>query len=174
MGIFNFKNKKKRETEFVKDPVAFIRFLREDDEELVGFGQTSLLAAGAVVIDPLIGLLTNEQEDVKVRRRAGNVLSNIGTPAITPLLDTLKEQNLQSKSSSETIGMVAAALGGIGSQAVEPLIQTLGSELRHARFGAAIALVQTGETTAIDAVRNAALHGDPKDQDMFKMVLGEK
>ena len=174
MAIFNFDKKKKRETEFVKDPLAFIRFLREDDEELVGFGQTSLLAAGDVVIDPLIGLLTNEQEEEKVRRRAGNVLSKIGTPAITPLLDTLKEQNLQSKSSSETLGMVAAALGGIGSQAVEPLVQTLGSEERHVRFGAAIALVQTGDTKAIDTIRNAAHNGDPKDKDMFKMVLGEK
>ena len=90
MGIFNLDKKKKRETEFVKDPLAFKRFLREEDEELVGFGQTSLLAAGGIVIDPLIGLLTNEQEDKKVRRRAGNVLSKIGTPAITPLLDTLK------------------------------------------------------------------------------------
>jgi HEAT repeat protein len=121
----------------------------------------------------LIGLLTNEQEDEKVRRRAGNVLSKIGTPAITPLLDALKEQNLQSKSSSATVGMVAAALGGIGSQAVEPLIRTLESEERHVRFGAAIALVQTGDAKAIDTIRNAAHSGEPGDQKMYRMVLGE-
>jgi HEAT repeat protein len=172
MGIFNAGKNKKKETEFVKDPVAFIRFLREEDEELVEFGQTALIAAGTEVIDPLIALLINEEEDPEVRRRAGTVLSKKGTPAIAPLLDALKKQNLRSKPASENIGMIAAALGGMGSQAIEPLIRALVSEFRHVRFGAAIALVQTGEASAIDAVQNAALHGDPDDTKMFYMVLG--
>jgi HEAT repeat protein len=79
----------------VKDPVAFIRFLREKDEELAGFGQTALLAGGPIVIDPLIALLINEEEAPMVRRRAGDVLSKMGTPAIPTLLDTLKEENLE-------------------------------------------------------------------------------
>ncbi len=173
MGIFNFKKKKIGNTEFVKDPEAFIKFLREEDEELVGFGEASLVAAGAEVINPLIAVLTNEQEDVKVRRRAGVVLGKIGEPAIIPLLELLKEQNLKSRFSGETIGMIASALGGIGKQAIEPLILGLDSELRQVRFGAAIALVQTGELKAIDAVRNAASHGEPGDREMFKMVLGK-
>ena len=174
MGIFNAGKKKKKETEFVKDPLAFIRFLREEDEELAGFGHTALIAAGTVVINPMIALLINEEEDPKTRRRAGAVLSKIGSPAITPLLEILKEQNLRSKSGSVTIGMIAAALGGIGTQAIDPLVRALDSNLRHVRFGAAIALVQTGETPAIEALRNAALNGDPDDKKMFSMVLGDQ
>ena len=171
MSIFSFRKKEKTQPEFVKDPEAFIQFLRKDDEELIKFGQTALIAAGEEVIHPLINLLTNEQEDKKVRRRIGTVLSRIQKPAITPLLEVLKEQGLKSKSSSETIGIIAAALGGIGKQAVEPLIRALDSKLRHVRFGAAIALVQTGEVEAIEAVRKAAVHGDTGDREMFKMVL---
>lgn len=171
MAIFNSKKKKIDNTEFIRDPEYFIEFIREEDDELVQFGQTSLVAAGAEVIKPLLALITNEQEEVKIRRRAGIVLGKIGEPAITSLLEVLKEQNLKSRFSGETIGMLAAALGGIGKQAVEPLILALGSELRHVRFGAAIALVQIGDAKSMDAVRNAASHGDIRNQEMFKMVL---
>jgi hypothetical protein len=166
--------RKKSGTEFLKEPSEFIRFLREDDEELVGFGKTTLVAAGEDVINSLIELLINEKEDEKVRRRAGNVLSRIGKPAIIPLLEVLKKQNWENKSSAKTVGMTAAALGGIGKSAIEPLILALDSELRQVRYGAAIALVQTGESEAIDAVRNAAIHGDPKDHKMFEMVLNSQ
>jgi len=171
MSIFNFRKKEKTQTEYVKDPLAFIKFLREDDEELVKFGQTTLVAAGGEVIDPLIELLNNEREDKRFRRRVGTVLTRIGKPAIVPLLEVLKRQSFKEKSSAETIGIAAAALGGIGKQAVEPLIRALGSELRQVRFGAAIALMQTGEAEAIDAVRSAAIYGAPGDREMFEMVL---
>ena len=63
MSIFSSKKKKISNIEFVKDPVAFIRFLREEDEDVVEFGKTSLVVGGTAVINPLIELLTNEQED---------------------------------------------------------------------------------------------------------------
>ncbi len=158
----------------MREPMAFVQFLRKEDKELVEFGQTALVAAGEEVIHPMIVLLTEKKEDDIVRRRAGVVLSRIGTPAIIPLLDVLKKQNWESESSVKTVGMIAAALGGIGKQAVEPLIQELDSELRAVKYGAAIALMQTGEAKAVDAVRNAADHGDPGDREMFKMVLGKR
>jgi len=172
MSIFSSNKKKIGDTEFVKDPVAFIRFLREEDEDVVEFGKTSLVVGGTVVIKPLIELLTNELEDEKVRRRAGNVLTRIGTPAIAPLLEVLETLKLNSQAASATIGMIAAALGGMGKEAVAPLIRALDSELRQVRFGAAIALAQTGEAKAIEAVRHAADHGAPGDRDMYTMVLG--
>jgi HEAT repeat protein len=89
------------------------------------------------------------------------------------LIDVLKRQEFNSKLSAETIGMIAAALGGIGKDAVDPLIREMGSEFRQVRFGVAVALVQTGDAKAIQSVRNAALHGDPEDRQMFKMVMGE-
>lgn len=171
MSIFNFRKKEKAETEFVKDHLSFIRFLRENDENDVKFGQTALVAAGEEAIHQMIILLTNKKEDDRVRRRAGVVLSKIGKPSIEPLLEVLKKQNWESKDSAKTVGMIAAALGGVGKQAVEPLIRALNSELRPVRFGAAIALGQTGEPEAIEAVRNASVHGDSGDREMFKMVL---
>jgi len=174
MSIFNFKKKEKTQTESVKDPDSFIQFLRNDDKELVEFGQTALVAAGEEVIHSMIMLLTNKKEDDRVRRRVGVVLSRIGKPSIEPLLEVLKKQNWESESSAKTVGMTAAALGGIGKQAVEPLIKALDSELRAVKYGAAIALMQTGEAEAVDAVRNAADHGDPGDREMFKMVLGKR
>lgn len=171
MGIFGFKKKKKGETEFVKDPAAFIKFLRENDEEMAGFGRATLVAAGAEAIDPLIELLTDENEDVKTRTRAGIALGDIGNPSITPLLEVLKEQKFKTRFSAEVIGMAAEALSAIGNQAIEPLVQALKSELRPVRFGAATALVKTGDAKAMDAVRNAANHCDPGDREMFNIVL---
>lgn len=51
------------------------------------------------------------------------------------------------------------------------MIRALDSEFRAVRYGAAIALGQTGEPEAINAVRTAAMHGDPADRKMFEMVL---
>jgi HEAT repeat protein len=90
MGIFDHNRKKIGKTEFIKDPLAFIRFLREDNEKLVEFGQTSLIAAGKEVIPALIDLLSNEQEDIVVRRRAGTVLSRIGEPAVDAVRDAAR------------------------------------------------------------------------------------
>ena len=171
MSIFSFKKKQTTQTEFVKDPLAFIRFLREDDEELVKFGRDTLVAAGEEIIHPLIKLLTNEKEDKKVRRRVSVVLSRIGKPVTMPLLEILRKQNFKSQSSAETIGMAASALGGMGKQVVEPLIRALDSNSRSVRFCAAIALVQTNEPEAIEAVRNASVHGDAGDREMLNMVL---
>jgi HEAT repeat protein len=171
--LYSKKKYKIGDTEFVKDPLAFIRFLREENEEHVEFGKTALVAAGEEVVYPLIELLTNEKEDIKVRRSVGDVLGRIGEPSITPLLDVLKAQSFSNKSSGKTIGLAAAALGGIGNQAVDLLIQSLNSELRHVRFGVAIALIQTRDAKAIKAVRNAAELGDPQDRQMYRMVLGE-
>lgn len=174
MSIFDLNKKKRGQTEFVKDPLAFIRFLREEDEKDVEFGQTALIAAGEEVIGPLIELLTNEQEEKTVRRRVGTVLSRIGKPAIAPLIEALKKQSLSTRSSAETLGMAAAVLSGIGKQAVDPLIGALDSDSRQVRYAAAIALVQTGEADAVDAVRDAVKNGQPGDREMFKMVLGQK
>ena len=165
--------KKKGEKESEKSPGAFIKFLREEDEVRVRFGQTSLVAAGADAIAPLIELLTNEQEEGIVRKRAATVLSKIGKPAITPLLEALKKQNLERKYSGVKILPIASALGGMGKPVVEQLILALGSKSREVRFGAAIALVYTGDIKAIDAVRNAANRGNQSDREMFEMVLSK-
>jgi len=174
MGIFQSRKKKKGKTEFVKDPAAFIRFLREEDEELAEFGQTSLVAAGAEVIDPLIEILTSENEDEKTRRRAGIVIGKIGDPAITPLLKVLEGQDFKTAFSAGVVGMTADALSRIGNQAIESLIQSLNSESRGLKFGAAIALVRIGDPKGIEEVQNAASIANPGDRSMFEMALGQK
>ena len=173
MAIFDFNKKRIGKTEFTKDPEAFIRFLRENDEDLAGFGQGALIAAGTEVINPLLKILTNRNEDIKVRRRAGNVLAKIGKSSVIPLLEALKKQNMKSKTSAETVGLIAAALGGTGKEALEPLIHALGSVQFQVRFGAAVALVQSGDAQAISAVREAAIHGYTGDFEMFRMILGK-
>lgn len=172
MGIFNFRKKKKiGNTEFVHAPEEFIQFLKAEDEDMVAFGRGSLAAAGADVIVPMITLLTNKQEDIKFRRRAGHVLGDIGKPAITPLLDVLKGLDYSGRFASETIGIVAAAFKAIGKPAIEPLIQALNSEIKAVRFGAVTALVIIGDPRAIEAVRNAADNCNPEDRVIFDVAL---
>lgn len=160
------------DTEFVHDPEAFIQFLRS--EEHARFGKGSLVAAGTVVVKPLIQHLINEHENNQFCNRIIEVLSEIGVPAISPLLGVLKQYKLDSRSSSKIIGLVASALGSIGNKAVDPLIEALNSDLLQVRFGAAVALGQIQDTKGIDAIHKAIREGDQKDQVMFKMILGEK
>lgn len=82
----------------------------------------------------LIDLLTDEQEDVKFRRRGGEVLTLIGIPAIQPLVEILAELGLESKSNALTRALVSGALGRIGEPVIEPLIQAIGSPLRQVRL----------------------------------------
>lgn len=172
MGIF--RRKKIKKTEFIHDPEAFIQFLRSDDIETVEFGIGSLSASGKDVLEPMLSILIDDKEEEKVRDRAGQVLSRIGEPVIFPLIAILENLEFSSRSSSITIGKIASVLGGIGTPVIEPMIIALKSPFKQVRFGAAIALLQTGESKAVHAVKKAAEEGDAENSAMFNMVLGEK
>lgn len=165
------KKKKLGNTEFVHAPEEFIQFLKAEDEDTVAFGRGSLAAAGTDVIDLLIDLLKDEQEDVKFRRRGGEVLTLIGIPAIQPLMEVLEELGLESKSDALTRALVSGALGRIGEPVIEPLILAIGSPLRQVRFGVAIAIVVNRDARAIDALRRAASEGDSRDKNAFNFLL---
>ncbi len=172
MGLFNFKKKKKiGNTEFVHAPEEFIQFLRAEDEDTVAFGRGSLATGGADSGDLMITLLTNENEDVKIRRRGGEVLTLIGKPSIQPLLKVLEKLGLDSKSEYLTRALIAGALGSMGESVIEPLIKAIASPLRQVRFGAALALKVTGDAKAIDALRKASEYCDSRDRNMYNFLL---
>ena len=172
MGLFNFRKKKKiGNTEFIQAPEEFIQFLRAEDEDTVAFGRGSLAAGGADSVELMITLLTNENEDVKIRRRGGEVLTIIGKSSIQPLLKVFEELGLDNKSDALTRALVAGALGSIGELVVEHLIKAIASPLRQVRFGVAVAIIVNGNVRAVDALRNACNHCDSRDRNTFNFLL---
>ena len=172
MGIF--KKKKIKNTEFVQDPEAFIQFLRNENPEIIAFGIESLTAAGPGILESMMKLLLDEGEERVVRYRAGQVLSRIGAPAVFPLLAALEKINMSDPAAGVSLGIIASALGGMGVDVIDPLIRTLNSASRAARYGAAIALVQTANPKAIQALQDAAERGNANDRAIFNQVLGKK
>jgi HEAT repeat protein len=95
-------------------------------------------------VDPLIALLKDPNTDSFVLLSAARVLGNIKDPrAIDPLIARLKEPG-------NNVPWYAAALGGIGTPAVEPLIAALKNSNSDVREREALALGEINDPEAIN------------------------
>jgi HEAT repeat protein len=106
----------------------------------------SLVECGGPAVEPLIGVLGDEDEDV--RWYAAETLGKIGnTRAVEPLISALGDDNTRTLKGCETI---IEALGKIGdARAVEPLIKALGEDYNRLRTAAAKALGEIGDAQAV-------------------------
>ncbi|AKB52171.1 Phycocyanin alpha phycocyanobilin lyase [Methanosarcina barkeri str. Wiesmoor] len=110
----------------------------------------SSICAGCLVQDPLearaeklVGSLGDEDKDVA--SASTNALIDIGGPAVTPLIEALKDENPQARS------YAALALGEIrDKKAVEPLIEVLDDPSPEVRMNAAYSLGEIGDLKAVE------------------------
>lgn len=108
------------------------------------------ICAGCLGQDPLkaraeklIGSLGNEDKDVAYA--STYALIDIGEPAVSPLIEALKDENPQVRS------FAALALGEIrDTKAVEPLIEILDDPSPEVRMNAAYSLGQIGDVKAVE------------------------
>lgn len=98
-------------------------------------------------VEPLIELLEDEQ--LKVQKAAQDALSNIGEPALDPLIAYINDQNKSIHSREQAI----FALGGIGEPAVESLIQLLAESATGFDGFAASALNDIGKPAVEPLIR---------------------
>lgn len=128
---------------------ALISALR--DEELSGVrwkAAEALSKIGVPAVDPLIGELRNDDDDV--RWKAAIALGEIGDQrAIGPLISLLGDPDRFVRSRA------AYALGLIGGPAVDPLVGALQKGDGNLRWGAAIALGKIHDIRAIDPLIRA-------------------
>ena len=98
-------------------------------------------------VEPLIELLEDEQ--LKVQKAAQDALSNIGEPALDPLIAYINDQNKSIHSREQAI----LALGGIGEPVVESLIQLLAESATGFDGFAASALNDIGKPAVEPLIR---------------------
>jgi HEAT repeat protein len=121
----------------LRDPAAvppLMEALTDDQYSGIRWKAAEALAQiGTPSVDPLIAVLTHQEEDV--RWKAAIALGEIGdTRAIGPLIELLRDEDRFVK------GRAAYALGLIGSPAVGELIRAIREGDGNLRWGAAIAL----------------------------------
>jgi len=99
-------------------------------------------------VEGLIKALGYKSEDYLIPNNAAFALVEIGEPAVEPLIDALKNENIDIRQRA------AFALGNIGDKrAVEPLIEALNDEL--VRSNAATALGKIGDARAVEPLIEA-------------------
>jgi HEAT repeat protein len=113
---------------------ALMEVLTDDQYSAIRWKAAEALAQiGAPAVEPLIAVLSHEDEDV--RWKAAIALGEIGDPrAIEPLIALLRDEDRFVK------GRAAYALGLIGTPGVDALITALREGDGNLRWGAAIAL----------------------------------
>lgn len=139
-GPPNIERMKKR-----KNVRGLIKALKHEDNK-IRLGATGALGEieDPAAVAPLIQLLKSESPGSRVQKHAVWALGRIGSPALTPLIEALNDEN---KSVREK---AADALGLIkDSRAVQPLFRALEDEYWPVRKATAIALGRIGDEAAV-------------------------
>ena len=111
--------------------------------------------ARAVV--PLIALLQQYDEKHSVDSAAAMGLERLGQPAVSALLDVLKDGTRQAR------GLAASVLGGLGDPcAIEPLAALLSDTDHHLRIAAIESLAEIGVSECLSLIQRCLEDPVPK------------
>ncbi len=112
-------------------------------------------------------LIRKLRKDSSDSWEAATALAEIGTPAVQPLIEALKDPNYGVRESA------AYALGEIKDpSAIAPLIEVLEDEHEHVRYSAQEALVEIG-TQAVERLNTCLKDGDSHIRKEVAYILGQ-
>jgi HEAT repeat protein len=133
---------------------VLVELVRDEDDNVRIIAVDSLVTLGEGAVEPLIGVL--QDPDMSVRERAAYGLGQLKDPrAIQPLVTAMHAGD------SDLCWSAAAALGTIGGEAVEALIDLLRDRDASVRANTAWALGIPNDPRALEPLINALKDSDP-------------
>lgn len=146
-----------------------IELLSSGDKDKKAYAVVRLSGLGKSVVAPLIELF-RYKDYASIWLDVSGILGYIGTPALEPLLNALKDKN-----SSVRMG-AAAALGSLSTndaRAVRPLIDALEDRAKQVRASAARALARFRSIEALEPLLNSLSDSDSNVPRATAYSLGE-